>query len=313
MQTCTFRAMGCAMAAVLDSDAPQAAHALTTVVERFAAWEQQLSRFREDSELSALNRRTGEWVVVSNVLWQVLRAALQAAEASAGLVTPTLLDALEAAGYTTSFAQLRPDDAPPERPAARPQPTAWRAIRLDAARQAVWLPAGTRLDLGGIAKGWAAEQAARWLSVYGPALVDAGGDIAVSGPRAEGAAWPIGVADPLQPDVQLDLLMLPSGGVATSGRDYRHWQRAGRWQHHILDPRTNRPADTDVLSATVVAPTAHEAEMAAKVVVILGSRAGLQWLEARPRLAGLLVCEDGGTYRSRWLYRYQWSEEYSYA
>ncbi len=312
MHTHAFHAMGCTMLAALDSDAPDAASKLASVAERFATWEQQLSRFRQDSELSELNRRTGEWVPVSDVLWQVLQSALQAAEASAGLVTPTLLTALEAAGYDQSFEHVRVADGQSVRQASVPQSYDWRAVRLDATKRAVRLPQGMRLDLGGIAKGWSAEQAAHWLSAYGPALVDAGGDIAVSGPRADGSGWPVGIADPRQPDAQLDLLMLYSGGVATSGRDYRRWQHNARWQHHILDPRTNKPTVTDVLSATVIAPTMREAEMAAKVVCILGSRAGLQWLEAHPPLAGLLVCEDGSTCRSQNLRHYIWSEEYSH-
>jgi thiamine biosynthesis lipoprotein len=82
-------------------------------------------------------------------------------------------------------------------------------------------------------------------------------------------------------------------GVATSGRNYRRWQRGGAWKHHIIDPRTGEPAETDVLSATVIAPTVLEAEVAAKVVLILGSREGLAWLGAKPNYAGLVVLEDG--------------------
>jgi thiamine biosynthesis lipoprotein len=150
-----------------------------------------------------------------------------------------------------------------------------------------------------VAKGWAADQAARRLSGFGPALVDAGGDIAVSGPRTGAAPWTIGVANPFFPDDELETLLLAGGaGVATSGRDYRRWQRNGQWYHHILDPRTGRPAETDVLTATVVAPTAAQAEVAAKVVLILGRQQGLAWLAARPALAACLVLQDGRLLRT---------------
>jgi thiamine biosynthesis lipoprotein len=101
------------------------------------------------------------------------------------------------------------------------------------------------------------------------------------------------------PDDELDLLMIARGAVATSGRDYRHWRRGGVEQHHIIDPRTGQPAQTDILTATITGPNGPAVEMAAKVALILGSRAGLGWLDARPALAGLLVLQDGQIVRSR--------------
>jgi thiamine biosynthesis lipoprotein len=91
----------------------------------------------------------------------------------------------------------------------------------------------------------------------------------------------------------LEILLLGRGGVATSGRDYRKWKQGGTWKHHIIDPRTGLPAMTDVLTATVIAPNSMEAEMAAKVMMVLGSRLGLEWIEARPALSALVVMEDG--------------------
>ncbi|HEX7588211.1 MAG TPA: FAD:protein FMN transferase, partial [Anaerolineae bacterium] len=184
----------------------------------------------------------------------------------------------------------------------------WRQIKLDAKTQTVRLPRWMHLDFGGVAKGWAADQAVRRLSTIAPALVDAGGDIAISAARALGEPWPIAVADPIHPDADLEMLMLTHGGVATSGRDYRRWQRNGKWQHHIIDPRTGFPAETDVLSVTVIAPTTVSAEIAAKVALILGSQRGLQWIEARTELAGLLVLEGGQILRSRRMNDYVVSE-----
>jgi thiamine biosynthesis lipoprotein len=101
--------------------------------------------------------------------------------------------------------------------------------------------------------------------------------------------------------------MIERGGVATSGKDYRRWQLDSVWQHHIIDPRTGLPAQTDVLTATVIAPSAVEAEVAAKVALISGSRAGLEWLEADPTLAGMLVLEDGQRIYSQRIHEYLWS------
>ena len=296
MQEEQFRAMGCQMLAVVDGDNTEAAALLATVPHWFEAWEQQLSRFRTDSDLSRLNQAAGRPVVVPPALWEVLKVALDAARQSEGLVQPTILAALEAAGYDRSFDQLAPALAGAPLPIHAGD---WRTITLDRRTHTVTLPASVRLDLGGVAKGWAADQAAQRLAAAGPALVDAGGDISVSGPMADGSPWPIAIANPFAPEESLGLVLLPGGAVATSGRDYRRWTRGGVEQHHIIDPRSGRPAQTDVLSATIVAPNGPTAEMAAKVALILGSRAGLAWLDARPTLAGLLVLEDGRILRSR--------------
>ncbi|MFQ5407461.1 MAG: FAD:protein FMN transferase [Anaerolineales bacterium] len=302
-----FRAMGCQMLVAMDAETPAAAERAAQAPAWFETWEDGLSRFRPESELNRLNRRAGQPTQVSPVLWQALQAALRAARDSDGLVTPTLLDALEAAGYDRSFEHLIDRTLPPHNRVTPEPDGAGRQIQMQSRTHMVTLPSGTRVELGGIAKGWAAEQAARRLGKMAPALVDAGGDIAVSGPRADGQAWPVGITDPRDPDSTLSLLRIPSGGVATSGRDYRRWQQNGASQHHILDPRTGRPAKTDVLSATVVAPDVCTAEMAAKVVLILGSQAGLAWLEARPALAGLAVLEDGPVLCSERMQAFFWN------
>jgi thiamine biosynthesis lipoprotein len=180
-------------------------------------------------------------------------------------------------------------------------------VHLDEASRTVCLPTGLRLDFGGIAKGWAADQAARKLSAFGPALVNAGGDIAVSGPQSNGDAWPIGITDPFDPETNLEVLMIVRGGVATSGKDYRRWQQGGHWQHHIIDPRTGMPAQTDLLTVTVIAPSAVEAEVAAKVALISGSGAGLDWIESDPALAAMFLLEDGQRFYSGRFSTFIWS------
>jgi thiamine biosynthesis lipoprotein len=308
----------------------------------FEHWEQHLSRFRPNSELRRLNRSSGQGMPVSHTLWEVVHASLRSARASDGLVSPTILQALEVAGYDRSFeAHVTradgqeavqqnggggPEIGPRARNAARSAtavvaddatgsasthgapiaPSAWKSVLCDPRNRTLRLPPGVRLDLGGVAKGWAADQAARELGAHGPALVDAGGDIAVTAPPTGEPGWRVGVADPCAPDGQVALLCVAHAGVATSGRDYRRWRHNGHWQHHLIDPRTGRPADTDVLTATVVAPSTERAEMAAKAALLLGSRDGLAWLDARSDLAGLLVRQDGQVLLSRRMPGYVW-------
>jgi thiamine biosynthesis lipoprotein len=319
MQKIAFRAMGCQMLAAVDKDGQGTAGQLEQVPLWFESWEQRLSRFRPDSELNWINAHAGEDVQISTLMMEVLRSALRAARESGGLVTPTVLGALEFAGYSHSFDEFQVDQEHQvnEEPhmymeigdgkelgvgAGTDVVSMDQAVYLNSHARMVRLAKGVRLDLGGIGKGWAADRAARRLRRLGPALVDAGGDIAINGPMADGEPWPVGVTDPFDEEKQIDLLLIFRGGVATSGRDYRRWLKDRIWQHHIIDPRSGQPAQTDVLTATVTAPSAQMAEMAAKTALILGSWQGISWLDQRPELAGLLVLEDGGLVHSRrWL------------
>jgi FAD:protein FMN transferase len=300
----SFYAMGSKTTILLSTDSPVVEDRMSRARAWFRAWERCLSRFQADSELSRLNQHSGQPVGVSATLWSVLRAALRGARQTGGLVNPVVLAALEAAGYDRSFEQIASAEraAPPLQPA--PDLDAWRSIELNAAAKVVRTPPGSRLDLGGVAKGWAAERAARRLGRLAPALVNAGGDIAISAPQRDGQPWLVAIGRPEDAQQHLALLPVLRGGLATSGRSYRHWEQAGQRQHHLIDPRSGKPAATDVLAVTVVAPGTLEAEIAAKAVFILGSRLGLEWLAARPRLAGILVLENGQVLSSPSLHSY---------
>lgn len=305
MQRIDFRAMGCQMLALMDAPDLRFADTLRPVPHWFAEWEQSLSRFRADSELNRLNANAGNPFQVSETLGRVIEQALIAARVSEGLVTPAVCDAVERAGYDRSFELLEPREA---RQVDSVAVTDWRAMQYDATTRMVRMPSSMRLDLGGVAKGWAADETARRLARNAPTLVDAGGDIALSGPRANGDAWQIAIADPFHPDDDLEIMAVDAGGIATSGRDYRAWKIGERTLHHIIDPRTGEPAETDIISVTIVAPNTMLAEIAAKVVFILGSRQGIRWLDARSHLAGLLVLDNRRVISSARFGEYVWRE-----
>ena len=301
--------MGCGISAFVDADTPQAGRGLADVPGWFEEWEQIFSRFRPDSDLNRLNAAAGQAVPVHPALFAVVQAALEAARWTGGLVVPSVLKSLQHAGYTVSFDRLTLDQpAPPEVAGWQTSLIGWQAVELDQHRQTIFLPAGVSLDLGGIAKGWAARQAVERLQQFGPALVNAGGDLAASDFLNDGQPWLVDVADPLRDDEPLAQLALGGGGIATSGVDYRRWQVGGAARHHIIDPRSGEPAVTDVISVTIVAPDVLQAEAAAKAVLIQGSQTGLAWLEQQPELAGLLVLNDGQVWLSSKLPDYLWSE-----
>jgi thiamine biosynthesis lipoprotein len=249
-----FAAMGTDIELLLDADD---ASLLTEVEAEFRRLETLLSRFRSDSELSQLNDAGGGHV--GPELLDVIELAVEARTASGGRFDPTVHDAVVAAGYDRSFELL--DDGPA---VAAATARTGGAVVVDRTAGHVALEPGFRLDLGGIAKGWAADRALAVLVDAGPALVNAGGDVA-----AAGRVWPVAV-EAARGKITLGV---EDGGVATSGRDRRTWVVNGRAQHHLIDPATGSPADGDVLTVTVAAPSAAEAEVLAKTLFLAGDAA----------------------------------------
>ena len=250
MNAHAFRAMGTEIEVFVQG---VAGDCWDEVEEEFERLEQSMSRFRPDSELSRLNR-DGR-IVGSRSLVDVVTAALEARESSGGLFDPTVHDAVVAAGYDRTFERLGESRA--RRHGAVP---CGGEVAVTGSR--IVLSPGVRLDLGGIAKGYAVDRAAELLSGAGPCLVSAGGDVSV-----RGGAWPVGVETP---DGTITLL-LEEGGLATSGSDRRRWATEDGTAHHLIDPRTGAPAETDILRATVVAETTLRAEVLAKTAYLGGA------------------------------------------
>ncbi len=280
------------MLAVLEQETETTPLILNDVPVWFEDWEQKLSRFRLNSELTLLNHTFDQPIKVSDVFWDVFQTALWADELTEGLVTPTVLDAVIEAGYDKQFELLAGQQtysllkSPPY---IHPLST----VIADNCTQTINLPRGVRLDFGGVAKGWAAHQAVERLQEHGPCLVNAGGDIAISGPQSDGNPWPIGVSNPFETGSDLEVLQLKRCGIASSGKDRRHWLHNGIFSHHIINPLTGQPAETNLLRVTVVARTVMDSEAAAKTAFILGREKGLEWVELHPEFACAMTLDDG--------------------
>jgi FAD:protein FMN transferase len=259
-----FEAMATDVEFLLDAEpSPESLDALRAAEAEIHRLEALLSRFRPDSELSQLNQR-GSLVVGSDLLATV-ELALAARRRTHGRFDPTVHDAVVAAGYDRSF-----DSLPPDRAAAACSSVAscGGGITVDAEHSLIRLDPGVHLDLGGIGKGYAVDRVSEILSSVGPCLVSVGGDLAVHG-GLDGGPWPIGVDTP----TGTITLGLEHGAVATSGRDRRRWRVDGEERHHLIDPSTSRPADTDLLRVTAVAVTAVDAEVVAKMLFLAGAEA----------------------------------------
>ena len=278
--------------AAAPGDGATAARDARRVAERVIAWSRLLTRHEPGSPLLLLNDDPATVVPVRPTLGAALAWADDASGMTSGLVDVTRLAERLAAERGNAGREE------PGRPAGGPA-ASWRVDLGSPRRPTVVRAPGTRFDLDGIGKGWLADRALCLLAGHPGAAVDADGDVAVR--VAPGDRWEIGVADPRREDGLLARIVLAdeagvlkrggrTWGVATSGTSIH---RFGPAAHHLIDPRTGRPAATDVVQATVIASGAAVAEALAKSAVILGSVAGLEFLDRSGAAGAILMLEDG--------------------
>jgi thiamine biosynthesis lipoprotein len=254
----------------------------------------QASRFRPDSELSWLNSAAssgagGGVFMLGDGLAEAVGVALAAARWTGGLTDPTIGAALVSLGYDRDFAAISQGGEPPGAPVPAP---GWPLVRLDG--PLLRLPPGIRLDLGATAKGLGSDRAVRAVMSAtggeGGVLVSLGGDIAVAGtPPHDG--WPVAVAEEPDRAGPSQLVRLAGGAVATSSVSCRRWRRGSAVLHHIVDPRTGRPADGPWRTVTVAAATCADANAASTAAIVAGARAR-DWLTAAG-LPARLTAHDG--------------------
>ena len=253
-----------------------------------------MSTYRQESEISAFNRLPAHNPLqLSPETFEVLEAASQAGDLTEGAFDVTVAALVDAWG----FGPLPVDDPPgPETIQRLRLACGWDKLELEPrARTVTKLHPEVRVDLSGIAKGFAVDLVANLLESAGhPAhLVDIGGEIRAGVRRASGERWKIGVERPQASGRGVHrILALSDTAIATSG-NYRNFrERDGARYGHILDPRTGEPAESDVLSASVLDSSAMRADAVATAMLVLGSQAGMALAE-REGLAVLLVVHDG--------------------
>ncbi len=271
------RAMGGRLVVHLEAtgdDEVRARRDARRLLARIGRWADRLSRHLETSELSVLNADPRPGVPVGPTLGAVLRAALEAADESRGLVDITLLDA-----------RLAAETASPIVGSDAPRRATWSLASDAHGRIVVHRPPGVHFDLGGVAKGWLADRGLGLLPAWPSAVIDADGDLAVR--CAPGRRWAVAIDDPRADGATLAILQLSAPrtgwpvhwGVATSGTSIHRWRHGDEVRHHLIDPRTGAPAVTDVVQATVVCGSAVRAEALAKAAVIAGTVDGLALLD----------------------------------
>ena len=257
------------------------------------------SRFREDSEISRLNASPERDFVAGPLLARAIAEGLRGAALTGGAVDPTVGHAVKVAGYDDDFSRVPADGLPLDLTVSRVP--GWKAVSFDAATRVVRVPRGVELDLGATAKALASDLAAAAGAQAGGAggvLVSLGGDIAVAGDPPPGG-WPVQVSEDSGAPIREgeESVAITAGGIATSSTTVRRWTRGGVVLHHIIDPATGLPASGPWRTATVVAATCVDANIASTAAIVLGDRA-VAWLE-QARLPARLVDHAGTVLRTR--------------
>lgn len=245
------------------------ANDLMPVYKLFSSVEDTCSRFKEDSELSRLNQQIGQEVEVSHRFFLILKDALSYYKKTNGIFNPGVLSAMENSDYSKSIEFIRGRELGASSYSTE-QVRPIQPYQLNEDRQTVILQ--TRIDLGGIAKGWVVDRGAELLSTYGYGFINVGGDIRIFGslPRPLN----IGIEDPDDPTKMISSIQVSDGAVATSTSMKRRWRMNGINKHHLIDTATGQPSATTIISSTVTAPTAVEADVLAKVILLLGEEDG---------------------------------------
>jgi thiamine biosynthesis lipoprotein len=295
MQVEYFRAMNSDIVLAAEGEASQVKPGLLAAQNFIEASEKRFTRFSEQSELSSLNRSAGNWFRASPDLFEVVREAIFYFHKTNGLFDPSILPSLKNAGYVHSMDEIRRIGAAPQSVRHLPAPfSTFASVKLNETTSSIRLPVDLQIDLGGIAKGWIAERAARLLNQYASACaVNAGGDMFLIGYPQGKDCWEVGLEDPRDPQVDITLLLLQEGAIATSSVVKRAWKQGNVSRHHLIDPQTGEPANTSWLSVTVLAPHAAAAETFAKAFLIADEDETRLLGEQNPELTVLAVDKNG--------------------
>lgn len=297
-----FTAMNTLIQSAAEGDPQSLQAGFQEVRQFFADSEARFTRFREDSELSRLNRAAGTWFQVSPELFEVVQEAFALHHLTGGLFDPSILPALQKAGYDRSMDEIKklpslpPESVPADQIGEQAQYVRppFGKTRLNKRRSTILLPKGVQIDLGGIAKGWAASKAADILSRYASACtVNAGGDMVCVGLPQGQSAWQVSLEDPRDENQVLAVLKVPPGALATTSITRRRWLQGKKPRHHVIDPRSGQPVKSDWLCISVYAPKATYAEAFAKCLLMLSGNEIMTFMKMYKEIRFLAIDRNG--------------------
>lgn len=283
------RAMACDFSVLLNPDAGEHLEAASNALDLIHQLEDQLSVYREWTELSQLNRTAAEGPVpVELQLFQLLRTACELAQRTAGAFDPS------SGPLVALWRRARQEDRIPTESEIEDalEQTGVDHVRFDHAERTVQFDrSGMEINLGGIGKGYALDRAGRLLDESGAGdwLIHGGhSSLLARGDHNGCGGWPVGLRDPLLPQGRLATLVLRDCAFSTSGSGVQFFRHDGKRYGHILDPRTGWPVD-GMLSVTVLAPTAAEADALSTAFFVMGVEKSREYCDNHKEVSALLI------------------------
>ncbi|MEI7497734.1 MAG: FAD:protein FMN transferase [Candidatus Falkowbacteria bacterium] len=292
---------------------PEQKYLLDKAQASVVEFEQRFSRFIPDSELNMLNNFAGGEYRLSAQFADLLKHAQTFYHETNGLFDPVIIDVLEGIGYDRNFSDINSHNLTKQQVEIKWQTASSiyehrpKMDELKMNGEVALVPPGFRLDLGGLGKGYVVDLIAR--EVFADIKnfwISAGGDLLANGNDEQKNGWQIGVQNPLKPESESFYIntLGKQLGIATSGVIKRKGEAGGLAWHHIIDPHTGRPAIVDILSVSVVAPSAETADVYAKTILLLGSKAGVEFADQHEGVGCIIFLTDGAPIFSRGMVAY---------
>ncbi len=265
---------------------------INTSFKRMQEIEDEMSVSIESSQIYKINSHPGEAVKVKNDTFKVIKNSLNYAKLTDGKFDPSIGPLVELWGIDTEHARV---PTRKEIQDAR-KLVNYRWVEINENNKTVHLTKkGMKLDLGSIAKGYAADEVRKIVNEEGvkSAYVNLGGNVLVIGSKPDGSAWKVGIKDPrLKRNGVMASIEVRDKTIVTSGNYERYFKEDGVIYHHIIDPTTGRPARTDIISASIITHDSLDADALSTSVFVLGPEKGMKLIENTPEVEAMIINDD---------------------
>lgn len=261
-----------------------------TMEEAIDDYEARLSVTEETSEIAMLNKSGGEYKKVSTDVYNIINSAKRVHDMTDGAFDISVYPLVKAWGFTTDEYRV-PNQDEIERLKLNVNSN---NIMLDSDTLSVRLTTGMQIDLGGIAKGYISSKMISSMEKSGveSAIVSLGGNVQVLGTKPDGSAWRVGIQHPDYSDCYIGVLSLINEAAITSGGYQRYFVQDGKTYHHIINPATGAPAETDIVSVTVVTDKPIDGDGLSTAFFVMGTEKTLRFLDENPEYKAVILTND---------------------